>query len=54
MTDNYFDSNEEDVVHDVFLMILSDDTDYENIEDVLLGETTFTQRTIDYWSEEYE
>lgn len=51
--DNYFDHDEEDVVHDAFLMIASSDTDYESIEDVLLGETIYTEHTISYWCERY-
>lgn len=45
--DNYFDIIEEYQVHDAFLMIVSDDTDYNNIEDVLLNETTFTKESIE-------
>lgn len=51
MEDNYFDIDEEDVLHDAFLMIVSDSTDYENIEDVLLGETIYEQHSLDYWRE---
>lgn len=48
---NYFDHVEEDVLHDAFLMIVSDSTDYESIEDVLVGETIYEERTIEYWTE---
>jgi hypothetical protein len=51
---NYFDMEQEDVVHDVFLMVKSDKTDYECIEDVLLGETSFTENALGFgdWYEE--
>lgn len=52
MSDHYFDHDEEDVLHDAFLMIVSDGNDYENIEDVLLGETIYDQRSINIWKEE--
>jgi hypothetical protein len=54
MEDNYFDLDEEDVLHDAFLMIVSERTDYENIEDVLIGETLFEQESLDYWREEVD
>lgn len=49
MTDNpnYFDIIEEDAVHDAFLMIVSNNETYENLEDVLVEETTFTQEALD-------
>lgn len=51
--DNYFDHAEENAVHDAFLMIVSNDTDYENIEDVLVGETIFDADSLAYWRERY-
>lgn len=55
MTDeNYFDHEQEDVLHDAFLMIVSERTDYENIEDVLVGETIYEQDGLDYWREEVD
>lgn len=50
--DNYFNHEQEDVIHDAFLMIVSERTDYENIEDVLVGETIYQQETLDHWKEE--
>lgn len=49
--DNYFDHEQEDVLHDAFLMTVSPRTDYETIEDVLIGETIYDKDTIDYWTE---
>ena len=49
--DNYFDSNEEDALHDAFLMSHSERTDYDNLRDVLLGETIFEERGLDWWQE---
>lgn len=46
---NYFDHDEEDVLHDAFLMIVSSDTEYDCIEDVLKNETIYDQQTIDFW-----
>ncbi|MFB6352934.1 MAG: hypothetical protein ABEJ92_02500 [Halobacteriales archaeon] len=51
MSENYFDHDEEDVLHDAFLMIVCERTDYENIEDVLVGETIYDERTLDYWKQ---
>lgn len=51
MEDNYYDHDEEDVLHDAFLMIVSERTDYENIEDVLIGETIYEQHSLDFWKE---
>jgi hypothetical protein len=51
--DNYFDLTEEDTVHDAFLMIVSSETDYDSIEDVLLEETTFTDNALGF-GERYE
>jgi hypothetical protein len=50
--DNYFESDEEDVVHDAFLMIASSETDYGDIEDVLIGETIYDEHTIEFWKDE--
>lgn len=36
---NYFTHEQACAIHDAHLMIESDETDYESIEDVLLGET---------------
>lgn len=47
--DNWFDHKGENAVHDAWLMIESDKTDYDSIEDVLVGETIFTEDTIEYW-----
>lgn len=52
--DNYFDHEQEDALHDAFLMIVSERTDYDNIEDVLIGETIFEQEGLDYWREEVD
>ena len=48
---NYFDHDEEDVLHDAFLMMQSEKTTYETIEDVLLNETVYDEDTIKFWSE---
>lgn len=50
--DNYFDHTEEDVLHDAFLMIVHEDTDYENIEDVLINETIFDAESLKHWKNE--
>lgn len=47
MSDNYFDHKEEDILHDAFLMIADSSTEYENIEDVLIGETIYETRSIE-------
>lgn len=47
----FFDFGEEDAIHDAFLMIVSPETDYENIEDVLVGESSYDQDTLDHWKE---
>ena len=52
--DNYFDHEEENAVHDAFLMIIDSRTDYENIEDVLMGETIFDERSIREWKQKRE
>lgn len=52
--ENYFDTTEEDVVHDVFLMILSDENDYESVEDVLIGETNFGEHTVEHWKDAHD
>lgn len=41
--ENYFNLEEEDALHDAFLMIRSDETEYDNLRDVILGETLFTE-----------
>jgi hypothetical protein len=44
---NYFDIDEEDVLHDAFLMIVSNNKKYDDIEDVLVEETLFEQAALD-------
>jgi len=44
---NYFDIDEEDVLHDAFLMIVSNNEKYEDIEDVLVEETRMRQEALD-------
>jgi hypothetical protein len=48
---NYFDIKQENVVHDVFLMIESEETEHDCIEDVLIAETTFTEDDLS-WAKE--
>lgn len=43
---NYFDIDEEDVLHDAFLMIADGGTDYDCLEDVIRGETAFDERAL--------
>ena len=50
-SENYFDHEQEDALHDAFLMIHSERTDYENIEDVLVGETIYEAHSLTYWKE---
>ena len=52
--DNYFDHEEENAVGIAFLMIIDGSTDYENIEDVLIGETTWDERRIREWKQKQE
>jgi hypothetical protein len=49
--ENYYNFEQENVVHDVFLMIQSDRTEYETVEDVLLAETTFTENALGFSDE---
>jgi hypothetical protein len=44
---NYFDAEEESAVHDAFLMIVSNNDTYEDIEDVIVEETSFEQEALD-------
>lgn len=48
---NYFDSREENGLHDAYLMIQSDKTEYECLKDVLLGETIFDEEGLEFWEE---
>lgn len=47
--DIWFDRTQENSIMDAWLMIESDDTDYDSIDDVVLGETTFTEETLESW-----
>lgn len=45
----YFDRDQEDVLHDAFLMINSSDTEYETLIEVILGETQYDESALDGW-----
>lgn len=47
----YFDRDQEDVLHDAFLMINSSDTEYETLREVILGETRYGEESLEVWEE---
>jgi len=49
--ENYFDRNEEDAVLDAYWMMVSEETDYETIADVIKGETIYTEHALKYHEE---
>lgn len=38
--ENYFDSEEENTVHDAYLMLHSPDNEYESLGEIIIHETT--------------
>ena len=54
MGENYFSREEEDVLHDAFAMIHSELSEHENIEDVMVNETTYEKENLDAYIEMIE
>jgi len=51
--DNWFDVEQENSVHDAFLMVADPDCEHESIRDVIINETTFTEENCEMWEEKY-
>jgi hypothetical protein len=49
--ENYFDPTEEGALRDAWCMIHSDETDYNTLREVILGETILKEQSLDYWKE---
>lgn len=42
MSENYFDIDEEDSVHDAYLMIHNSNCEYENMAEIIMNETNLS------------
>jgi len=51
---NHFDAIEEDVLHEAWCLIHSDDTEYNNLREVILGETVYDDYALDFAKEQFD
>ena len=42
MSENYFDIDEENSVHDAYLMLHDDDCDYDSMAEIIINETNLS------------
>jgi len=42
MSENYFDIDEENAVHDAYLMIHDEDCEYDNMAEIIINETNLS------------
>jgi hypothetical protein len=51
---NYFDADEEDALQEAWAMMQSDKIEHDTLREVILNETVYDERALDYWAAEID